>query len=98
MIATLDFTFHVLSFPVFNPFFFVQNVDREWVPWSKPVVVPPPVRNTRTQGSFGTAGFQLGFNDPVSKERASPWHDVPILARFGQGTFNFIVEIPMYQV
>lgn len=60
--------------------------------------MPPTVQHTVPSGAFGTAAYQLEFVDPVNQEPASPWHDIPMMAAFGEGTFNFVVEIPMYQV
>ncbi|CAM9654133.1 unnamed protein product, partial [Sphacelaria rigidula] len=77
---------------------YYMNADtKDWVPWSKPVVVPPPVRNTVPSAAYGTADFELGFKDPTTNQPASPWHDIPIMAAMGGGTYNFVVEIPMYQ-
>ncbi|CAM9795230.1 unnamed protein product, partial [Ectocarpus fasciculatus] len=77
---------------------YYQNVDtKEWVPWSKPVIVPPTAPHTNAEGTFGTAPFQLGFTDPSTAQPASPWHDVPLDPGLGAGIYRFIVEIPMYQ-
>ena len=48
-------------------------------------------------GSPNTTSFSIFFVDNRTKEVISPWHDLPLFSMDGQGTFNFVCEIPAWR-
>jgi len=76
---------------------YYQNVQADWVPWSKSVVSEPRRDpSTTALGKYG-ADYALFLN--IEGKPASPWHDVPLQAPTSTATqpvFNMVTEIPMF--